>query len=529
MSPASIPVALLAADDPAWESWLEPIHRDVYHTAGYHLYAQGAGEGDPRLIVVGDRRRGVAWPYLLRRVGDVPGLGFSSATDVHSVYGYPGPLSWGCEGEDEFVDRAWTEIQAVWREEGAVAAFTRFHPLLGNAELARHFHAHPGADEQPDPVIPGGWTVSVDLTIGYEAARAAFARDIRREVDQSRRAGLTTVVDDDWTELPAFARLYNDTMTRLGASEFYFFKMEDFQRLRDSLPGHVHLLVTRADDAVASAGLFMDWGEIVEWYLVGTDIAFQALSPSKVLVDFAISWAHERGHRVLHLGGGRGGKDDSLFWFKSRFSPRRHEFHTGRWVLEPTTYRELLAARRSTPGNATPSDETFFPAYRAPMAVPAASGQERSAAAQEPMRTSRVGPADADDLASLLPRIDDTFFTPHPMTADEAARISMHRGRDVYLIGRVGNEAIAYGMLRGWDEGFEIPSLGIGVRRDREHQGYGRAMMYALHQAAREGSARKVRLRVHPNNTRAVALYRSMGYREIGMDREEILMLLLDL
>ncbi len=145
------------------------------------------------------------------------------------------------------------------------------------------------------------------------------------------------------------------------------------------------------------------------------------------------------------------------------------------------------------------------------------------------MRTSRIGPADAPDLASLLPRIDDTFFTPHPMTAEEAGRISSLRGRDVYLIGRVGKEAIAYGMLRGWDEGFDIPSLGVGVRRDHEHLGYGREMMRALHQAAREGSAPKVRLRVHPRNTRALALYRSMGYQEVGIDRDEILMMLLDL
>ena len=371
MSTASTPIALLTPDDPDWESWLEPIRRDIYHTAGYHAYAQGTGEGVPHLIVVGDRRRGLAWPYLLRDVTDVPGLGGSGCRDVHSVYGYPGPLAWGCDGDDDFVQMAWTEIQGVWREQRAVAAFTRFHPLLGNAELARAFRVPPIGEEPSDPVRPGGWTVSVDLTIGYEAARAAYARDIRREVDQSRRAGLTVSVDEDWAELSTFARLYNDTMTRLGAAAFYFFDLDDFRRLRDSLPGHVHLLVTRSGDQVASAGLFMDWGDIVEWYLVGTDAAFQALSPSKVLVDFAIGWAYERGHAVLHMGGGRGGRDDSLFWFKSRFSPRRHEFHTGRWVLDPTRYQELTAARRAALGPAATQEPTFFPAYRASAVAPA--------------------------------------------------------------------------------------------------------------------------------------------------------------
>jgi ribosomal protein S18 acetylase RimI-like enzyme len=95
----------------------------------------------------------------------------------------------------------------------------------------------------------------------------------------------------------------------------------------------------------------------------------------------------------------------------------------------------------------------------------------------------------------------------------------------VYLIGRVGKVPVAYGMLRGWDDGFDVPSVGVAVRSDCEHRGFGRAMMRALHAAARKASASTVRLRVHPQNTRALALYRFMGYREAGLERGEILML----
>ncbi len=112
------------------------------------------------------------------------------------------------------------------------------------------------------------------------------------------------------------------------------------------------------------------------------------------------------------------------------------------------------------------------------------------------------------------------------MTYTEASRICALRGKDVYLIGTVGDVGVAYGMLRGLDEGFLVPSLGIGIRHDREGRGYGRAMMAALHDAARATGADRVRLRVHPDNTRAAALYRSVGYRETGMDRNEIVMIL---
>jgi hypothetical protein len=66
---------------------------------------------------------------------------------------------------------------------------------------------------------------------------------------------------------------------------------------------------------------------------------------------------------VLHLGGGRGGAEDSLFRFKAGFSDRRHAFATWRWVVRPEAYERLCAARRAAGGPEPPAG--FFPAYRA--------------------------------------------------------------------------------------------------------------------------------------------------------------------
>ena len=144
----------------------------------------------------------------------------------------------------------------------------------------------------------------------------------------------------------------------------------------------------------------------------------------------------------------------------------------------------------------------------------------------DPLRSRLVAQADADVLAHLLSGIDSTYFRPHDLTAEQATRISKHDGRDVYLMGFAGERAVAYGMLRGWDEGYSVPSLGIGVRQDALRSGYGRAMMLALHDAARQRGATQVRLRVHPANTAARALYGSLGYRDVGTERGETLMLL---
>ena len=45
--------------DPSWDDRLAVARRDIYHLAGYHAYAEGSGEGEPLLIVVADRGRGL--------------------------------------------------------------------------------------------------------------------------------------------------------------------------------------------------------------------------------------------------------------------------------------------------------------------------------------------------------------------------------------------------------------------------------------------------------------------------------------
>jgi ribosomal protein S18 acetylase RimI-like enzyme len=50
--------------------------------------------------------------------------------------------------------------------------------------------------------------------------------------------------------------------------------------------------------------------------------------------------------------------------------------------------------------------------------------------------------------------------------------------------------------------------------------------MLGLHEIARERGSARVRLRVHPDNLAAAALYRALGYTDVGVERGERLMML---
>jgi ribosomal-protein-alanine N-acetyltransferase len=138
----------------------------------------------------------------------------------------------------------------------------------------------------------------------------------------------------------------------------------------------------------------------------------------------------------------------------------------------------------------------------------------------------RTRPGDELSLAELFASLhaagDDRSFHPHPMDADAAARIAAYTGRDIYAIGLVDGTAGVYGMLRGWDEGYDVPSLGIATHPRCRGLGLSRPMMEFLHLSARLAGAPRVRLKVYPDNQRAVALYTSLGYRFEGDDRGQL-------
>lgn len=114
-----------------------------------------------------------------------------------------------------------------------------------------------------------------------------------------------------------------------------------------------------------------------------------------------------------------------------------------------------------------------------------------------------------DDLAAAG---DDAFFHPHAGDAGTLRLIADRMGKDVHLVFVEGGEIRAYGLLRGWNEGYAIPSLGIAVHPAARGSGLGRLVMDYLEAMARHRGAPGIRLRVHKDNARATAMYEHRGY-----------------
>jgi [ribosomal protein S18]-alanine N-acetyltransferase len=104
-------------------------------------------------------------------------------------------------------------------------------------------------------------------------------------------------------------------------------------------------------------------------------------------------------------------------------------------------------------------------------------------------------------------------FHPFPLDAETAHRICVAPRRDRYFAAWDYDAIGGVAMLRGWDEGYAVPSFGILVGHRHRGRGTGRALTeYAL-ALAREMKAPKVRLTVHADNARAIRLYERTGFQ----------------
>ncbi len=336
----------LAPEDDRWDRFLREVPHDFYHLPGYVRLAARQEEGEAEAVLVRAGDNYFFLPYIVRALEGTGG-------DLVSPYGYPGPLF--RESTPGFVRAAVAEWVGAVRQRDVVSGFFRLHPLLPVSVDV--LQAHGG-------LVHRGSTVSIDLTLSEQAIWDGFRHGHHLDIKRARRRGLLGAIDHGGRPLEEFIDIYRETMDRLGAADYYYFPRSYFQGLAAALGERLWVCTMRQPGGEAAAGaLFVACGPIVQYHLSGTRAAAQAPGSTKLMIDCAWREARARGCRVLHLGGGLGSAEDSLFQFKAGFSDRRHPYYTWQVVFREETY-QALTARRLTMTGAGPRPD-FFPAYRA--------------------------------------------------------------------------------------------------------------------------------------------------------------------
>lgn len=279
--------------------------------------------------------------------------------DAITPYGYASPLviNQGRGPIEPFLDNAIAELCKGLRQQNIVSVFVRSHPTL----LIPHEPLRKSGS-----LVQHGQTICVDLTLPQEELWHQTRAGHRSEINRARKKGFTVEIQDDWKEFDKFFLAYTETMQRVGASAHYFFPREYFDQLRQAIGEVLHLAICHKDGEFACGGIFAEVCGLVQYHLSGTSEEFHSQYPTKVMLDSVRTWAKERGNKTLHLGGGYGGTEDSLFQFKAGFSHLRAPFYTWRLISDPETYQSLCRQWEARTGKKASAPDGFFPAYRAP-------------------------------------------------------------------------------------------------------------------------------------------------------------------
>jgi serine/alanine adding enzyme len=303
-----------------WNGVLEELgHVDVYLTREYVEASALLEPGRPLFL----RSDEAVFAAILR--GDPP--------DVTTPYGYGGPVGPGF----------WDEYEAWCRDHGVVTTFVRFHPLYANhRDLPTSVHVEPLA-----PTV--AWRLD-----GGDDLLERMHRHHRRVARKALAAGVETHAELAPESLERFRALYEQTMERQDAVGFYFFPEDYWHALETSLRDHV-VLFEAGDDAQLLCLHAPPW---LHYHLGASSEAGRKLGASTLLFLEAARWAQGLGYTRFHLGGGVGGKRDSLHEFKLRFDPGGElEMAVGKAIHDPEAYRGLAGHDAGFEG--------FFPAYRA--------------------------------------------------------------------------------------------------------------------------------------------------------------------
>ncbi len=348
-------VKWLTADTGEWTFRLKNLSHDIYHLPGYVEADAVLAKGAAVAYWAQSSNGEILIPLVRRSIPDQ----HSGVDDAISPYGYGGPIvSEGMARED--LIGFFEGFRRDGRDCGLVSSFLRLHPLLNSASDWVF-------DDSSISVINHGQTVSVDLGRPMVELDQDLSKNHKRDIRKLKKNGYT-VRFNNWEDYAEFCSMYRVTMQRVGASDFYFFNDQYFRNLKSALGGQLVLCsVLSPEGEVAAGGIFGMVNGIAQYHLGATNSDHLSQAPSKLMFSEVRYWLQEAGAKVLHLGGGLGGGNDSLLRFKLGFGTDIHVFQTMCVIHDRKTFDRLNQIRGMAVKTGEAASVGYFPPYRRPL------------------------------------------------------------------------------------------------------------------------------------------------------------------
>ena len=320
---------------------------DVYYLSGYVKAFYIHGDGDPFLLYYEGNGLKAIYAYM-RRPTAIEGV-YDSVTP----YGYGGVLFEG-DASEENKAAFWQEYLAAMEQEHIVDNFVRYHPVLRNAE----------------PMKPISNVIDLGKTIAMDLATPELIWDNIHSKNRNmiRKAEKNDIVIEHGQGMDLFEKfieIYNATMDKDHAEEYYYFKLPFYKSIHNDLRDNYEMFYAVYEGQIIAMSIMIFANGRMNYHLSGSDIEYRNLAPSNLLLYKAALWGNEQGFKTFHLGGGVGSGEDNLYKFKAAFNKvSDYQFSIGKQIFNQEVYDRLVEMRRESDSSFN-DQSSYFPLYRA--------------------------------------------------------------------------------------------------------------------------------------------------------------------
>lgn len=112
------------------------------------------------------------------------------------------------------------------------------------------------------------------------------------------------------------------------------------------------------------------------------------------------------------------------------------------------------------------------------------------------------------------------YFTAFEFSSEKFNTLLKKAVNDKFYGIFVGDEIAGFYMLRGFDEGYEIPSYGVIILSNFANKGLSKLTLFHAFTLCRINNIKKLMLKVRPENIYAKKLYESLGFAKTGFDEK---------
>lgn len=321
---------------------------DTYWLSGYVKAFKIHGDGEPLLFFYEDNDiRGMNVVMKRDVAHDSRFHGKIEANkyfDFATPYGYGG---WVIEGSE--TDSLFKSYEDWCETNGVISEFVRFHPVLENHKMCA------GSYE----IIALGKTVVMDL-YSPETIWSNIHSKNRNMIRKAKKNGIT-IYSGHYPEIfSVFRDIYNSTMDKDNAEDYYYFSERFYESILYDLPYNAQVFYAVYEHKIIAASIILAANGYLNYHLSGSLREYSNLAPTNLLLYEVALWGCANGYKSLYLGGGVGSGEDSLYKFKKAFYRLDDfkRFHIGKKIFIPEKYVELVNLRG-------PIESSFFPRYRA--------------------------------------------------------------------------------------------------------------------------------------------------------------------